>query len=271
MPKAKRHTIPAIRLAVASLLILAGAGAAAAGGAPPIVAAAASLRHVFPELAHAWAAAGGVPPEVSFGSSGNLYRQIAQGAPFELFLSADEAQALKLVREGRTDGGGAVYGVGRLVLLVPGHSRLARDASLEDLGRAAGDGRLRRFAIANPAHAPYGRAAREALSGAMLWTRLSRGGRLLLAENAAQAVQFALSRGADGGLVPHALALAGRVAREARHTLIDASMHRPITHRMVLLPRAGEEARKLFRFLAGPRARRIFGRFGFAAPDGGGR
>ena len=253
--------------AVAAVLML--AGAAAAAGGPPVVAAAASLRHVFPELMHTWTAAGGVPPEVSFGSSGNLYRQIAQGAPFDLFLSADEAQAFKLVREGRTEGGGAVYGVGRLVLLVPGHSRLAPDASLEDLGRAIGDGRLRRFAIANPAHAPYGRAAREALSRAALWTRLSQSGRLLFAENTAQAVQFALSRGADGGLVPHALA--ERVSREARYTLIDASMHRPIAHRMVLLSRAGDETRALFRFLAGPEARRIFERAGFAAPGAGGR
>ena len=266
MPRAKRLACRA----VAAALMFAGAAATAAGG-PPVAAAAASLRHVFPELMHTWAAAGGVPPEVSFGSSGNLYRQIAQGAPFELFLSADEALAFKLVREGRTEGGSVVYGVGRLVLLVPGHSRLAPDASLEDLGRAIGDGRLRRFAIANPAHAPYGRAAREALSRAALWTRLSRSGRLLLAENAAQAVQFALSRGADGGLVPHALALTGRVSREARSTLIDASMHRPIAQRMVLLSRAGDETRALFRFLAGPEARRIFGRFGFAASGAGGR
>ena len=265
MPRAKHLACRA----VASVLML--AGAAAAAGGPPVVAAAASLRHVFPELMHTWATAGGVPPEVSFGSSGNLYRQIAQGAPFELFLSADEAQAFKLVREGRTEGGSVVYGVGRLVLLVPGHSRLAPDASLEDLGRAIGDGRLRRFAVANPAHAPYGRAAREALSRAALWTRLSQSGRLLLAENAAQAVQFALSRGADGGLVPHALALTGRVSREARYTLIDASMHRPIAQRMVLLSRAGDETRELFRFLTGPEARRIFGSFGFAAPGAGGR
>ena len=148
--------------------------------------------------ARAWSAGGGAPPRVSFGSSGNLYRQIAQGAPFDLFLSADEEQALKLVRTGRTEGEGTIYATGRLVLLVPEHSRLALDGSLADLGRAIGDGRVSRLAIANPAHAPYGRAAREALERTALWSRLQ--GRLLLAENAAQAVQFALTRGADGGL-----------------------------------------------------------------------
>ena len=236
-----------------------------ASGEPPIVAAAASLRHVFPEMIRAWTETGGTPPGVSFGSSGNLYRQIVQGAPFDLFLSADEEQALKLVRAGRTDGEGMVYGVGRLALLVPRHSRLALDASLEDLGRAIDDGRLRRLAIANPAHAPYGRAAREALMRTALWPRL--GDRLLLAENTAQAVQFALARGADGGLVPYALALVERVSREARHVLLDASMHPPVAQRMVLLAPAGAEARALFRFLAGPEARRIFQRFGFTAPD----
>lgn len=247
-------------LALALLFV----GSAAVSAEPTLVAAAASLRHVFPELTRGWVDAGGVRPDVSFGSSGNLYRQIAQGAPFEIFLSADEEQALELVRAGRTDGEGTVYGMGRLALLVPPHSRLALDASLNDLGAALDDGRLRRLAIANPAHAPYGRAAREALTGAGLWPRLD--GRLLLAENAAQAVQFALARGADGGLVPWALALADRVSSEARHVLLDASMHRPIAQRMVLLAPTDAQARALFRFLAGAKARDIFERFGFAAP-----
>ena len=261
------HGVAAAACLVATFaLSLAGTGAAAHAEAP-LVAAAASLRHVFPELMHAWVRTGGVRPEVSFGSSGNLYRQISQGAPFDLFLSADEEQVLKLVRSERTDGEGAVYGVGRLALLVPRHSRLALDASLDDLRHAIGDGRLRRLAIANPAHAPYGRAAREALSQAAVWPRLE--DRLLLAENAAQAVQFALTGGVDGGLVPYALALAERVSREARHVVLAASMHRPITQRMVLLPDADSQARELFRFLAGPAAARIFERFGFSVPGTG--
>ena len=263
MPGSIRGVAAAACLAVTFVLPIAGTGAAAQAE-PPIVAAAASLRHVFPELMRAWARTGGIRPEVSFGSSGNLYRQISQGAPFDIFLSADEEQVLKLVRSERTEGEGAVYGVGRLALLVPRHSRLALDASLDDLRHAVGDGRLRRLAIANPAHAPYGRAAREALRRAAVWPRLEE--RLLLAENAAQAVQFALTGGADGGLVPYTLALTERVSHEARHVLIAASMHRPITHRMVLLPHSGAQARELFRFLAGPAAGRIFKRFGFSVP-----
>lgn len=263
MPGPVRGVAAGACLVAALVLSLAGTGAAAQAE-PPIVAAAASLRHVFPELVRAWMRTAGAPPEVSFGSSGNLYRQISQGAPFDLFLSADEEQVLELVRSGRTDGESAVYGVGRLALLVPRHSRLTLDASLDDLRHATGDGRLRRLAIANPAHAPYGRAAREALRRAEIWPRLE--DRLLLAENAAQAVQFALTGGADGGLVPYALALTERVSHEARHVLIAASMHRPITHRMVLLPHSGAQAHALFRFLAGPAAGRIFKRFGFSVP-----
>ena len=258
-----RALVPAFAFTLAVSVSVAFPGPAAAGEAP-LVAAAASLRHVFPALSRAWVDAGGVRPEVSFGSSGNLYRQIAQGAPFDLFLSADEEQALELVAAGGTDGEGIVYGLGRLALLVPRHSRLALDPTLADLARALDDGRLRRLAIANPAHAPYGRAAREALVRAALWPRL--GDRLLLAENAAQAVQFALARAADGGLVPWALVLSERVSREARHVLLDAAMHGPIAHRMVLLARAGTQARALFRFLAGPEAQGIFERFGFATP-----
>ena len=252
--------VPALALAFALVLAV-----PATAGEPPLVAAAASLRHVFPALSRAWMDTGGVRPEVSFASSGNLYRQIAQGAPFDLFLSADEEQALKLVAAGATDGEGVVYGLGRLALLVPRHSRLMLDPTLADLAHALDDGRLRRLAIANPAHAPYGRAAREALVRAALWPRL--GDRLLLAENAAQAVQFALARAADGGIVPWALVLSGRVSHEARHALLDAAMHGPIAHRMVLLAPAQTQARALFRFLAGPEARDIFKRSGFAAPD----
>ena len=251
------------------LIVLVLAHAEATAGEPPLVAAAASLRHVVPELTRVWSQSGRAPPRVSFGSSGNLYRQIAQGAPFELFLSADEESALKLVRAGRTAGGSVIYALGRLALLVPGHSRLAPDASLQDLASAIEDGRLRRLSIANPAHAPYGRAARAALEGAGLWPRLQ--GRLLLAENAAQAVQFALTRGVDGGLVPYSLAITGRISSRARHAVLSASMHPPITHRMVLLAHSEPEGRALFRFLAGAAARRIFDRFGFGtrieAPD----
>ena len=263
LSRSMHGAVPAACL-VAALVSLPPGTSAAADSETPIVAAAASLRHVFPELILAWTRTGGILPDVSFGSSGNLYRQISQGAPFDLFLSADEEQVLKLVRSEKTDGEGAVYAVGRLALLVPRQSRLALDASLDDLRHAVGDGRLRRLAIANPAHAPYGRAAREALRRAAVWPRLEE--RLLLAENAAQAVQFALTGGADGGLVPYALALTERVAREARHVLLAASMHRPITQRMVLLPHADSQARELFRFLAGPAAGRIFERSGFSVP-----
>jgi len=101
------------------------------------------------DVTHSFESSGGAAPRLSFGSSGNFYRQIRQGAPFELFLSADEHYVHELVRAGRTLGEGATYAVGRLVVLAANESPLAADPTLEALGDSVGAGRLRRLAIAN--------------------------------------------------------------------------------------------------------------------------
>jgi molybdate transport system substrate-binding protein len=219
-----------------------------------------------PEIVDAFVAAGGSEPRVSFGSSGNLFRQIRQGAPFELFLSADEQFVGSLVDEGRTLDTGALYASGRVVLFVPLRSPLLPDGSLEDLRLAAGDGRLRRLAIANPAHAPYGRAAREALEHRGLWSSIEP--RLVVGENASQAVQFALSGGTEGGIVPYSLILAPRIAPLGTGALIPRSWHSPIRHRVVLLDSASADAGALYRFLQQGEARAILERYGFIVPEG---
>lgn len=239
-------------------------GVRAAGG--PAVAAAASLRYALPEIVAAFVAAGGLPPRVSYGSSGNLFRQIRQGAPFELFLSADERFVRRLVDEGRAFDQGSLYASGRLALFVPLGSSLLADASLADLEVALGDGRLRRLAIANPAHAPYGRAAREVLEHRGLWRDLEK--RLVIGENASQALQFALSAGTEAGIVPYSLVLAPRVATLGESALISDSWHSPIRQRMVLLGSASADARALYRFLRGREAGVILERYGFRVPEG---
>ncbi len=232
----------------------------------PLVAAAASLRHALPELADAYASNGALaPPRLSFGSSGNLVRRIRQGAPYEVFMSADEDFALALAREGRARNDGVVYAVGRLVMLVPDGSRLQPDGSLADLESAAQDGRLRRLAIASPEHAPYGRAAQAVLARHGLWNALVRG-RLVVGENAAQAVQFAVSGGADGGIVALALALAPAVKAVSRYGLVPSEWHEPLRQRMVLLEGASGDAASFYQFLQSRRARAIFDRHGFTLP-----
>lgn len=236
-------------------------------GAATLVAAAADLTFALQELAQAYKAASGREVTLTFGSSGNFAQQIAHGAPFELFLSADEAYVERLARAGHARDGGALYAIGRIALFVPHGSPLPRDATLADLRAALAAGRITRFAIANPEHAPYGRAAREALQAAGLWDALR--GTLVLGENAAQATQFAASGNAQGGIVPLALARAPAIAARGTATLIPDSLHAPLRQRMVLLTRAGPEAVAFYNWLQTKPARAIFTRYGFALPGEG--
>ncbi|MGQ0664032.1 MAG: molybdate ABC transporter substrate-binding protein [Pseudomonadota bacterium] len=248
-------------LLVASLAALPGPAAAGA----PVVAAAADLGFVLGEIAELFARETGQSVRLAFGSSGNFARQIAQGGPFELFLSADEAYVRQLKEKSLTADEGVVYGVGRLVIFAPLGSPLRPDAELGDLRAALSDGRLKRLAIANPDHAPYGRAAREALIRAGLWEALQ--GRLVLGENASQAAQFALSGAAEGGLIPYALALSPALAARGTAVLLPADWHAPLIQRMVLIANAGPTARAFYAFLQGPAARAVFERFGFVLPE----
>jgi molybdate transport system substrate-binding protein len=238
----------------------------AAADAPPLVAAASDLRFALDEAVAAFARDTSNAVRVVYGSSGNFRRQIADGAPFELFLSADEALVLALAKEGRTLDGGALYATGRIVLVVPERSALKLDPRLADIAPAVADGRVRKFAIANPEHAPYGRAAQQALAAAGAWNAIVP--HLVLGENVSQAAQFALSGSAQGGIVALSLALAPGVVGTARYAVIPESMHEPLRQRMVLTKRAGAVARAFYRYLQEPPARAILERYGFTLPSG---
>jgi molybdate transport system substrate-binding protein len=231
---------------------------------PPAVAAAADLRFALPEVARRFQEETGLELRLSFGSSGNFRRQIAQGAPFELFLSADEDYVFALADAGLTRDRGVLYAVGRLVLFVPNGSDLVLDPALADLPELLQDGRRGRFAIANPAHAPYGRAAREVLRSLALWEQVRP--HLVLGENAAQAGQFAWSGSTLGGLIPYALALAPEVSQRGRFVLIPQPLHRPLRQRMVLIRGAGEVAQRFHAYLQTPQAREVLARYGFLLP-----
>lgn len=236
----------------------------AGAAAEPIVAAAADLKFALGEVADVFARETGITVRISFGSSGNFHQQLVQGGPFELYLSADEKYPLDLAARGLTMDRGVLYAVGRIAVITPHGSPLKPDPDLADLRAALADGRLRRFAIANPEHAPYGRAAREALEQAGLWHSMTPW--LVLGENASQATRFALSGSAQGGIVPWSLALAPPVARLGQAALIPADRHQPLRQRMVLLKNAGQEARLFYDFLQQPSARAILRRYGFFLP-----
>jgi molybdate transport system substrate-binding protein len=249
--------------ALALSAVLAASTATAADDAP-LVAAASDLRFALDEIAGAFTRETGMAVRIVYGSSGNFRRQIAEGAPFELFLSADEAYVFALAKEGLTAGEGVLYAIGRIALVVPEGSKLALDPELRDIAAAIADGRVRKFAIANPEHAPYGRAAQEALATAGAWESMR--GHLVLGENVAQAAQFATSGSAQGGIVALSLARAPGVLGTARFVPIPESMHKPLSQRMVLTKRATATARAFYQFLQQPAARAVLQRYGFTPP-----
>ena len=230
----------------------------------PVIAAAADLRFALVEVADAFTAETGRKVRLAFGSSGNFFRQIREGAPFEMFLSADEQFVLDLAAKGLTIDEGTLYAIGRIVIIAPNGSPLKADGELADLKVALADGRLKKFAIANPEHAPYGRRAEEALRHAGLWDAIK--DKLVLGENVAQAAQFATSGSTQGGIVAYSLALAPSVADRGAFALIPESWHRPLRQRMALLNGADDIAREFYAFLQGPAARAIMRRYGFVLP-----
>ena len=257
-----------VRLAGLLLLALAASPAAAQADAPPVVAAASDLQVALVEIAAAFTGETGRSVRLVTGSSGNFSRQIRQGAPFQLFLSADEDYVRDLARDGFTRGEGALYAVGRVAIVVPGGSPLVADGTLDDLKAALADGRLVKFAIANPEHAPYGRRAEEVLRHRGLWDAIRP--KLVIGENVSQAAQFAASGNAQGGIVAYSLALAPQLAVRSTFALIPEDWHSPLRQRMVLLRNAGPVAEAFYDYLRTPAARAILARNGFAVPGEGG-
>ena len=264
-----RQSLSSCALAALASLALAFAApqpATAADAQPePLVAAASDLQFALEEVLQRFNAETGIGVRVTYGSSGNLARQIAQGAPFELFLSADESYVESLAAQGLTRGAGNLYGIGRIALFVPEGSPLRADPQLEDLRRRLQDGTLGRVAIANPVHAPYGRAAEQALRKLGLWEPLQ--DRLVLGENVAQAAQFASTGNADGGIIAWSLALAPPLRRRGTHALLPDSLHAPLRQRMVLLKGARPGAVRLYAYLRSDAARAILARNGFVVPQ----
>ncbi|MDJ1158091.1 molybdate ABC transporter substrate-binding protein [Chelatococcus sp. SYSU_G07232] len=231
---------------------------------PPNIAAASDLQFALQEIAASFTKDTGQSVNLTFGSSGNFLRQIQQGAPFQMFLSADEGFVRQLSEAGKTEDGGTLYAIGRIVLFAPTGSSLRVDAELADLRAALADGRIQRFAIANPEHAPYGRAAEEALRSRGLWDAVQP--RLVLGENVSQAAQFATSGSSQGGIFAYSLALSQHVSDRGSYVLIPAEWHKPLRQSMVLLKGAGDTARAFYAYVQQPAARAIFRKYGFVLP-----
>jgi molybdate transport system substrate-binding protein len=230
----------------------------------PTVAAASDLKFALEEVAASFERETGHRLRLVFGSSGNFKTQILQGAPFHLFMSADENFVFELADAGKTEDRGRAYAIGRIGIMVPPGGPLKPDGELRDLAAALRDGRLQRFAIANPEHAPYGARAREALQHAGLWDAIQP--RLVYGENISQAAQFAVSGSTQGGIIAQSLALAPAVARTGRFALIPEDWHQPLKQRMVLVKNAPPAARAFHAYIATPAAQAVMRRYGFEMP-----
>jgi len=258
--------LPTRRRMIAGALALCLPGRRAEAGDAPVIAAASSLRFALEELAQAFARETGMRVRLSFGSSGNITRQVREGAPFEMVMSADEAFIAGLHRDGFTRDAGHVYAVGRLALVAPPGSPLVPDPRMAGLAGLLDRGGLARFAIANPEHAPFGMRAREALITRGIWTAIQP--YLVLGENAGQAAQFALSGNTEGGLIPLSLVHVPGVARRGTHAAVPAGWHQPLRQRMALIAGAGAVARAFYAHLRSSRGREILARHGFDQPGG---
>ena len=232
---------------------------------PPVIAAAANLNFALNEIAEAFARARESRVELVFGASGTLTRQIHDGAPFELFLAADEEFPNQLTAAGLTRDAGAVYAVGRLVIFAPKGSPLEVDERLEGLARLTEAGGVTRFAIANPDVAPYGRAAEAVLRKRGLWDVLRP--RVVLGDTIAQAAQFATTGNAVGGLIAYSLVLAPDFGDRGTYAVIPDVDYPPLRQRMVLHKRASPIALQFYRYVLSDDARAIFRKHGYAVPQ----
>ncbi|MDP2247893.1 MAG: molybdate ABC transporter substrate-binding protein [Nitrosomonadales bacterium] len=236
-----------------------------ADGEPIRVAAASDLKFAVEELAASYTRKTGHKLNLTFGSSGLLATQIRHGAPFHLFMSADESYVSDLGKMGLTQDDGTLYALGRIVLIAPKNGQLRLDDRLEGLGEMLKKQTLKRFAIANPDHAPYGKRAEEALRSQDLWQSIQP--YLVLGENVSQAAQFATSGSAEGGIVALSLVKSPQLASRVNYVLLSEELHQPLRQRMVLTKKASDMAKDFYRYLQQPPARAIFKRYGFELPE----
>jgi molybdate transport system substrate-binding protein len=252
--------------AVVAVLVMARLRSPAAPGRLPVVniAAASDLRFALDELTDTYAKkVAKVSVRVTYGSSGTLSAQILNGAPFDLFLSADVAYPQQLAEHGKTVPGTAfTYAVGRLVVWVPASSPL----DIDRLGlNVVADPRVSHVAIANPAHAPYGRAAEAALKRLHQYDAAIP--KLVLGENVSQAMQFVQSGAADVGIVALSLAVAPTANAAGRFVAVPVDLYPPLEQGGVVLATAGADAARAFRdYLLTDPARAVFARYGFSNP-----
>lgn len=228
------------------------------------IAAAADLKFALDEAVHTYRKNNPQDEiKVVYGSSGKLFTQIQQGAPYDLYFSADIDYPKRLMTEGLTAGQVTPYARGRIVLWAPQAQRDASKMSLEDLVNP----QIKRIAIANPKHAPYGKRAEEALKATKVWSQIEP--KLIYGENISQTAQFVQTRNAEVGIIALSLALGPELAKQGNYWLIPDTLHTPLAQGFVVTKRAEHHglAQKFSRFMTTPEVRKIMMKYGFTLPN----
>lgn len=249
--------VQGIVLAVVMLCNLAASSASA--GEKITVAAAADLKFAMEEIVLLFNKSHPADKvETVYGSSGKFHTQIRQGAPYDLYFSADIAYPRALAAEGLAASAVQAYAVGRIVLWRPLPDM--EKMTLSDLTDPA----IRKIAIANPKHAPYGKRAEEALRSAGLWDKVEH--KLVYGENVAQAAQFVQTGNAQAGIIALSLALSPELSKQGSHALIPEKLHQPLEQGFIITRRAADNplALAFTRFVMSREARAIMERYGFA-------
>ena len=228
------------------------------------IAAASDLSFAFREIATEYEKSSGNQVRLTLGSSGNFYAQIQNGAPFDLYFSADIAYPRKLEEAGLTVPGSLYqYAVGRIVLWTGHESRIDVTKGFEVLREPT----VKKFAIANPKHAPYGRAAVAAMEYFKVYDQVK--DKLILGENISQAAQFIESGACDIGIIALSLAIAPAMKSKGTYWEVPAEAHPSLDQAAVILKQSKnqEAARQFLEFIKGPQGQEIMKRYGFVVPS----
>ncbi len=227
------------------------------------VAVASNMKDAFSEIQAVFTVSTKTDLKVIYGSSGNFTRQIMNGAPFDLFISADEQFPLALVKNGKTIDSGAVYAIGKIVLLTKKSSGIALKSNQGDLASVLS--KANKIVMAKPEIAPYGHAAIEYMQAMNLWNIAK--SKLVYGDNISVATMFVTSGAADIGFSALSLAKSPAIEKETDYLLLDESLYQPILQRMVLMKGAPSVAVNLYQFMQSAQAKAILLKYGYSVPQ----
>lgn len=226
------------------------------------IAVAANMKDAFAEIASAYKSTGKSDIRVVYGSSGNFTAQIMNGAPFNLFIAADEQFPMELYKNGKAVDEGVVYAIGKLALVARNQSGLALTDNKADLAQAIA--KANKVAIAKPELAPYGKAAVQFLKSEGLWDLAK--DKLVYGDNIGVTTTYVVTGGAELGFTALSLAKSPELAKETSFILLNPKLYEPIKQRMVLIKGAPQEAKNIYQFMQSTQARAILSKYGYATP-----